>query len=76
MTNSERDDYIKSTHDAVIRLEETVKNHLDNKVVHTIPPCDTVKKIEERNWKVSLALFMASLGCIGSLIMLILAWNK
>jgi hypothetical protein len=76
LTNEERDEYIRKTHDTVIKMEERLQNHLDNKQVHQLPPCETAKKLEERNWKMVILALLSSISGIGALVMFIFSkWN-
>jgi hypothetical protein len=69
MTNDERDTIIVRTHDTVIRLEETLKHHTANNIIHQVPPCEPHRTLIARLW------CLAVLG-IGSLCTALVALFK
>jgi len=79
MNDAERDTYIKDTHDTVLVLVERMDNHICDKQKHTIPPCKqiedidkSVKKLDDRNWKMVVLALLSSISGIGALVLFIL----
>ena len=64
MTNDERDNMIRKTHDTVIRLDERLQTHMESAVIHQIPPCEPHRSLVAKMWGavlVSLAALYAAL---------------
>jgi len=68
VTNEERDQLIRSTHDTVIALNERVKNHADNEVIHHIPPCAHGAGLSVKLWGVLIGTLFAIGGTLFSLL--------
>ena len=64
MTNEERDTIIMNTHDTVVRMDERMSAHIDNMVIHQVPPCKSHETLSARIWGLFVLVFgsmMASL---------------
>ena len=62
MNNTERDKLIFETHEHVTSMSATMKAHLDNKVIHEVPPCEAHKSLANKLWAVGMLSFSTALG--------------
>jgi hypothetical protein len=64
LTSAEKDQKISETHDTVVRMEAFLKAHVDNSVIHQVPPCEPHRSLVAKMWGavlVSLAALYAAL---------------
>jgi hypothetical protein len=69
MNNEERDDMIRNTHDTVIRMSESLNNHVSNCIVHQVPPCEQHKELSKKLWGIAFAVFSALLASAYAILM-------
>lgn len=60
MTNDERDRMIRETHDTTITMNQMLEDHVQNPVIHQVPPCEHQKNLSGKLW----ALLMLVVGSI------------
>jgi hypothetical protein len=68
MTNDERDQYIRATHDAVIQLKEWARNHGENDLIHQVPPCEHHKVLVTRLWGVAVLVVTSIIASLWAVI--------
>ena len=51
---------IDEIHEVVVRIDERLKNHIDNSIIHQVPPCEQHKGLISKLWAVVVL-------CLGSL---------
>ena len=61
-------DLMTRNHESTIRMEEKLKAHLENQVIHQSPPCETVQALNKRIWGALGAAVLALLGVIKALV--------
>ena len=61
MTNEQRDEYIRNTHDTTVDIARWLKEHTENQAIHQIPPCEAHKTLVARLWGVAVLLAGAAL---------------
>ena len=69
MTNPERDKLIFETHEHVTSMSATMKAHLENQVVHQVPPCEAHKALSNRLWAIGMLSVSTAIGLVAKWMM-------
>jgi len=69
MNNTERDRLIFETHEHVISMSATMDAHLENNVVHQVPPCEAHKSLSNKLWAIGMLSVSTAIGLVAKWMM-------